>query len=396
MTLLAMMILGIASPSRADVFHLRGGGQVEGEQVSSDGNLIRVRSVSGEVALAADQVISIEKIAKPAPSAYSKMKDACPATADGHYELAQWCRQHDLPNLCRQELLAALTLDASFAKAHLALGHVNVGSIWLDGGDGAATSRPASAAAPDAGAAARKAEAAVRVADLFRKASEAINRRDARQFGLILGQIIKLDPNNGVARNDLGVLAANQGEWGTAFNNLAKAAVNSDKDAVLDNLDLAMAKAANDRAAALVVTEGDRILQAAVQQMHAAHRHLGMGRWGNTWLAEEHIQTMRDENAQIDRQIARSQSMIGPLQAKCLALQQSAQHLREAAAFYHNEDDIALYSGQADYDQSQADGISQQIDALTGQIQDLQAKQHAAPHAADFVMLDQDGGKLLK
>ena len=53
--------------------------------------------------------------------------------------------------------------------------------------------------------------------------------KQMRDFGIALGDVVKVEPNHVAARNNIGVLAAQQQHWDAAVANLAKAAVNDTK-----------------------------------------------------------------------------------------------------------------------------------------------------------------------
>ena len=393
-----MLGLSASCPCQADVFLLRDGGRVEGVEVSRDDKLIHVRTAVTEIALPIEQVVSIEK-AVTVLGTFTKMKADCPATADGHFRLAMWCREHSLAEQARQELLAALAIDPAYADAHLALGHVKLGGIWLEGGDKTAASRPDASAAipnltPPAGKAAVKPEAAAEAAARFAVAVQFHQANNTIKFGWALGEVVKIDPNHVAARNDLAVLAANQQQWGTAFNNLAKAMAGSDSDVILDNYDLVLELAKRDASAGPLLADGYRLVQAAVGRLHAAGKHVGQGRWGNSWLAEKEIVRLVTENAAIDARVAECQRLVTKLNKQYKATQIAVAGLRWRATQAYNVDDYVsgdAWTLDANLAEMELANLEMQIASLTQEAEAAVKRKHIAPHADKLVFISPDG-----
>jgi Pretoxin HINT domain len=79
-------------------------------------------------------------------SAYQDRRKKTADTADGHFKLAQWCREHDMPELYRAHLIVAAQLDPRDTRAHKALGLVRHEGIWMSDADlAAARTRQAAA-----------------------------------------------------------------------------------------------------------------------------------------------------------------------------------------------------------------------------------------------------------
>ena len=125
--------LSLCAAASADIFVLRDGGQIEGDEISRDDALIQIRTASAQVSVPIDQVLRVDK-PNPALAAYRKLAGEYPPTAAGHYKLALWCREQNLPDQARQEFKAALAADPNFVDAHKALGHVQIGDVWLEPG----------------------------------------------------------------------------------------------------------------------------------------------------------------------------------------------------------------------------------------------------------------------
>jgi hypothetical protein len=130
--LLAVAGLVLAYPSRADIFHLNTGGEVEGKLISETDDAYIVLSVVGEFPLPKALVKEIEKKTSVV-EIYEQRRDATPETAKGQYALARWCREEGMRRQWETHLHQAITLDPEYTPARRALGYVRVGRLWVDG-----------------------------------------------------------------------------------------------------------------------------------------------------------------------------------------------------------------------------------------------------------------------
>ena len=94
--LAATALLPPAQPSSsvAEVVHLRGGGQIEGQILNEDEyprTQYVIQTDSGaRLAIGADQVQHVAR--RTAEQAeYDRLRPTVPDTAQGHWQLAQWC-----------------------------------------------------------------------------------------------------------------------------------------------------------------------------------------------------------------------------------------------------------------------------------------------------------------
>ena len=116
-TLAAVGLLFCASAG-GDVFHLRGGGQIEGEMINRDGGLVRIQTPHAQVTLSADDVVRVEQHPHARQiKLYEELAGKIPKTADGHYQLGLWCLEHGLADQAREEFNKALRCDAQHADA---------------------------------------------------------------------------------------------------------------------------------------------------------------------------------------------------------------------------------------------------------------------------------------
>jgi hypothetical protein len=125
-------LLGAAAPTRADVFELKDGGQVEGSLVDrSDDGLYRIRTTDGaELTLDRDQLQRVVP-QNEALAEYATRSRATADTADAHRELAAWCREKGLLAEADHHLRRVVDLDPDDEDARRSLDQVRVGNRWL-------------------------------------------------------------------------------------------------------------------------------------------------------------------------------------------------------------------------------------------------------------------------
>ncbi len=123
-----------ADLARADVFVLKGAGEVRGELVNRDESprktyVIKTAS-GGQVTLAADQVKQVKR-QTAAEMKYDQYRAVCPDTIDGHWRLAAWCHKYRLSRQRKVHLERIIELDPDHEKARHGLGYSHIGGRWL-------------------------------------------------------------------------------------------------------------------------------------------------------------------------------------------------------------------------------------------------------------------------
>lgn len=127
-----IVVLGAAS-ARADVFRLQSGGRFEGSLVNADEaprTKYVVRTSTGAlVTLKADQVKEVEQPSST-EAEYETLRHQQPDTPDGHWALAEWCREHKLSDLRKQHLERIVELDPNHRQARGLLGFNQIAGQW--------------------------------------------------------------------------------------------------------------------------------------------------------------------------------------------------------------------------------------------------------------------------
>lgn len=127
---LATALVLAPSPLRGDVFHLSGGGTLEGELVKQTATDMVVKIGGGTVTLGTQMVTKVDKAPSPAAQ-YRERLAALKPTAEANVELAAWCEDKFLSPEAMEHYWAALKLDPDNASARMRLGFVRLAGQWV-------------------------------------------------------------------------------------------------------------------------------------------------------------------------------------------------------------------------------------------------------------------------
>lgn len=129
-----LVALGACGAAQAEIFMLANGGQLQGELLNPDESprqTYRVRTASGiQVTLTRDQVKEVVR-RRPEEAEYEAIRHTYPDTVEGQWELAEWCREHQLLSQRETHLRRILELDPDHELARRALGYSRVGDRWM-------------------------------------------------------------------------------------------------------------------------------------------------------------------------------------------------------------------------------------------------------------------------
>src|SRR3954471_683595 len=96
---LAVLFYWIQGTACADVYELTNGGRLEGSLAPADDagklNCTIELSTGGRVTIARSQIAKIETITD-AVAEYQKLARTSPDTAEAHWKMSEWCREHKL------------------------------------------------------------------------------------------------------------------------------------------------------------------------------------------------------------------------------------------------------------------------------------------------------------
>jgi hypothetical protein len=127
------LVLG-AGNLRADRFVLNQGGEVVGELKNADQspreNYLVKTTEGALVTLDRWQVSKVVRESS-ALSQYATIRPRYPDTADGQWELAEWCKKQSLTAQRKTHLERVIELDPDHAKARRALGYAHLDGKWM-------------------------------------------------------------------------------------------------------------------------------------------------------------------------------------------------------------------------------------------------------------------------
>lgn len=120
-------------PAVAESFLLKSGGQIDGELLNpkrSAADPYLVKTTAGmRVSLGRETVAKVV-VVREAELEYERRLPKVSDTAEGHWEMAEWCREQGLRAKREQHLQLVLAHDPNHEQAHLALGHSRLGGKW--------------------------------------------------------------------------------------------------------------------------------------------------------------------------------------------------------------------------------------------------------------------------
>jgi hypothetical protein len=122
LTLLAVVLL--VGAARADILHLKGGGKVEGDIISEDENVIRIKTRYGMQDIPRNRVESITR-SKSVRKEFEERRVALAADdAQGHFDLAVWAKKQSLRKEAQALYEKTIEIDPMHKAANEVLGRV--------------------------------------------------------------------------------------------------------------------------------------------------------------------------------------------------------------------------------------------------------------------------------
>lgn len=118
---------------RADLVLLEGGRRVTGHVLESESNehVLVVRLRSRETIELQRQRVREVLPGGAAVERYVRIRDNYPDTAEGQWQLAEWCREHRLRDLREKHLRRVVQLDPDHETARRVLGYVHHEGRWI-------------------------------------------------------------------------------------------------------------------------------------------------------------------------------------------------------------------------------------------------------------------------
>ncbi len=132
--LLAVCIVAIGGAARGEVFQLNSAGQIRGELVNPDESprktYVIKTAAGGQVTLDKSQVKKVVK-ETAAELEYLRIRGDYADTAEGQWDLAEWCRKNHLSKFRKTHLERVIELDPNHAPARRGLGYSQVQGQWV-------------------------------------------------------------------------------------------------------------------------------------------------------------------------------------------------------------------------------------------------------------------------
>ncbi len=129
-----LVFLAVLRPAVGEVFLLRGGGRIEGDLVNADEkprtSYVIALPSGGQVTLDAATVEKVQPV-PPELAEYQKVKRQYPDTVKGQLQMADWCREHNLPAQKKFHLERVLQIDPDQPDARKLLGYRKYKDKWM-------------------------------------------------------------------------------------------------------------------------------------------------------------------------------------------------------------------------------------------------------------------------
>ncbi len=117
-----------------DVLVLRQGGRLRGTWLNRQEpqpKQYTIRTEEGCLLKVDAAEVRLTLTQEPTVAEYERRRERCPDTVDGHWQLAEWCREQDLKEQREMHLQRILSLDPDHARARHALGYSQLGGRWV-------------------------------------------------------------------------------------------------------------------------------------------------------------------------------------------------------------------------------------------------------------------------
>jgi len=118
----------------ADVFVLRQGGRLRGTWLNPkepQPKQYAIRTEEGAVLKLDAAQVRLALVQDPTAAQYERRLEQCPDSIDGHWQLAEWCREQDLKEQRETHLQRILDLDPDHVRARHALGYSQIRGQWV-------------------------------------------------------------------------------------------------------------------------------------------------------------------------------------------------------------------------------------------------------------------------
>lgn len=119
--------------ARGDIVVLKNGGRIVGEPVAdprTGPDVVTLRTLPGVIVAVPRTEIAEHIRQRPAELEYDRIRTQYPDTVEGQWELAEWCREHNLSQQRETHLRRLLELDPDNVRVRAILGYTKVNGEW--------------------------------------------------------------------------------------------------------------------------------------------------------------------------------------------------------------------------------------------------------------------------
>lgn len=119
--------------AQGDIVVLKSGGRIVGEPVTdppAGRDTVTLKTLPGVIVAVPRTEIEEHIRQTPAELEYDKIRTRYPDTVEGQWELAEWCREHNLPQQRETHLRRLLELDPDNVRVRAILGYTKVNGEW--------------------------------------------------------------------------------------------------------------------------------------------------------------------------------------------------------------------------------------------------------------------------
>jgi len=128
--LITMAIFLLAGFSYPDVIHFKDGRKVEGEIISKDDKIIKIKTKFGTQEFPVEDIERIETKQTTEAEYQERVKNTNPEDVDAVFALIDWCKANNLDKYSRKHLKEIIKLDPNNKKAREMLGYVLHEGKW--------------------------------------------------------------------------------------------------------------------------------------------------------------------------------------------------------------------------------------------------------------------------
>jgi len=115
----------------SDTVVMKDGRVLKGTITEDTGDTIKLRTGAGDVVIQRDEIERLEKDSSIKEEYEKRRKEIGEKDAEGHYKLAQWCKQNGLKEEAEKELEEVIKIDPEHQEARKEAGYTKIDGKWV-------------------------------------------------------------------------------------------------------------------------------------------------------------------------------------------------------------------------------------------------------------------------